>query len=128
MIAYFLVIAVKQRQEACLCPSRTLDATESKIVPDPPYVPEVPQQLLNPECCAFANGGQLCRLEVRETESRKRAVFSREYRKARDQDTKGTDEVRQARAQEDEVGIAGANLSDFGSRKCVNYILLCDIA
>lgn len=105
------MIAIEQRQKAPLRARRPLDAPEPEIVPSTLQVPQVPQELLDPQRCTLADGRQLRRLEVREAEGRQGAVLGRKCGEARDDRCELGEEEVEAFAQEDEVGVAGGGRS-----------------
>jgi len=68
------MVAIKKSQETTLSTGRTLHAPETQIVPCPLQVPQVPKQLLDPQCGALANRGELSRLKMGESEGWESAV------------------------------------------------------
>ncbi len=104
--AHLVVVPVKQCQKASLRSGRPFDAPKAEIVPRALEVAQVPQELLDPQCRALADGGELSGLEVGETKGRERTVFLCEGGETRDDGRELGEEEVEALAEEEEVGVA----------------------
>jgi hypothetical protein len=104
------MVAVKQREEACLSAGGTLDTTETEIGTSTLKVAQVPKELLDPESGALTDSGKLGRLKVGEAQSGQVAVLLGKMRQARDDGGELWQEKAKPLAEEDEVGIATVSL------------------
>ena len=59
-----LVAAVEDLQERSLCPGRPLDAAEPQIIPSALEIPEVHEEILDPQAGSLADGGELSGLAM----------------------------------------------------------------
>jgi hypothetical protein len=105
------MVPIKQSQKARLRPRRPLHAPKSNILPRPLQIPQVHQQLLDPQRRALADGRELRGLEVREAERGEVTILSGEGGETVDDDGELLDEEGECGAEEDEVCVAGEVVS-----------------
>lgn len=100
------MITVKQSQERSLRTSRSLDTSETQIIPRPLQVPQIPEEFLNPQGRALTDGCQLSGLKVGESKRWERSVGLGEAGETRDNGGELGKEKIEAFTKEDEVGVA----------------------
>lgn len=100
------MVTLKQLQKARLRPRRPLDASEPNVRIRPLDIPQIPEQLLDPEGRSLADGDELGRLEVRPPECGEGAVLLGPGGESVDDDGELGEEELKAPAEEDEVGVA----------------------
>jgi hypothetical protein len=108
------MVPIKQSQKARLRPRRPLYAPKPYILSRPLQIPQIHQQLLDPQRRALADGRELRGLEVGEAECGEVAILSGEGGEAVDDDGELLDEEGECGAEEDEVGVAGEAVSMGG--------------
>ena len=76
-LVYRLLVLVKQLQEACLCPRRSLRSQQLEASRNVLQILQIHQKFLHPERCAFSDCRRLGRLEVCKRKCRKVLVLVR---------------------------------------------------
>jgi len=72
------MVTVEQSEERPLSTSSTFNTSETKIIPSPLQIPQVPKQFLDPESSPLSNSRKLGRLEMSESECGEILVLLRE--------------------------------------------------
>lgn len=110
------MVAIKEREEARLRAGRALDAAEADVVARAPDVAQVPEQLLEPERRALADGRQLRGLEVREAEGGQVCVLCGKGGEPGDHNRELVQDQGKRLAEEDQIRVAGeVGMSDFAA-------------
>lgn len=102
------VITLEDLEERSLSTGGTLDTTETQVIAGPLQVPQIHEQILDPQARPLANRDELGRLSVREAETRQVLVLLRECRQLIDNDGQLGDQDVETVAEEDEIGVVRA--------------------
>lgn len=103
-----IVIALEDLEEGSLSTGGTLDTTEAQVIAGPLQVPQIHEQVLDPQARPLANRDELSRLSVRESETRQILVLPRECGQFIDDDGQLGDQDIETVAEEDEIGVVRA--------------------
>ena len=98
------MVTIEKLKEACLCTCSTFNTAESKVVACTLNVPQIPQQVLDPQGGTFSNGSELCRLHVGKAQRWQCAVLFSKGRKPLNHDGQFGQQEIEALAQENEIG------------------------
>jgi len=102
------VITLEDLQERGLGSGGTFDTTEAQVIAGTLEVAQVHQQVLNPQASTLANGDQLGRLAVSETQARQILVFLGKLRQLVDDNGQLGDEDVETITEQDQVGVVSA--------------------
>ena len=118
------MVAVEQLHEARLRAGRTLGAEHTQVCDAELDLVQIHQQLVDPEGRALADGGQLCRLEMREAEGRLILVCVSKCAQLADDGNQLLADEQQALLELDDVGVVAdvgagrTQMDDAGGLRC----------
>ena len=98
------MITIEKLKKACLCACSAFNTAESEVVACTLNVPQIPQQVLDPQGGTLSNGSELCRLHVREAQRWQCAVLFSKSRKPLNHDGQFGQQEIETLTQENEIG------------------------